>query len=176
MAKDKVSKDKKSSCIKCSKQNKINNHALNPLLTPITYETVKIVDNLSLPRKYTSTHNDDTAQIFISVGSEYNKILLNTAEVRNVQSQILGKWNRKHHKYSIHFKAYISTEQNPQAELRNLIICKELGIVMQSVALAETALLNKYPKLNKTKIYVHFSSIDPKYDRIEYWNTLGYWK
>lgn len=59
--------------------------------------------------------------------------------------------------------AYVSTEKNPQAEIR-----KELG--------AETTLLKLHPELGSTKIFVHFKFIDPNYNRTEYWNRLAYWQ
>lgn len=127
------------------------------------------------PRKYTTTHNDVPPLLFAAIGHNYNKRLLSSKEVVNEQTQIVGKWVRKNHKYEIHFDVFVSTNKNPLAQIRNAIFCSELGIVLESIAFAETALLKLHPSFTETKIYVHFKSIDLKYDRIEYWNTLGYW-
>lgn len=159
----------------CSKENRINNHRLQPLLLPITYEDKGIMTNLSLPRKYTSTHNDETREVYVSIGHDYNNFLLNTDEVKNVESQVIGQWKKNGNKYEIHLMVLVSTEKNPQAEIRNKIFCEELGYVLEGIAFAETPLLSKKPKLGRTKIYVHFKSNDPKYNRTEYWHRLSYW-
>jgi len=164
-----------STCVKCSTENKTNQHRLIPLLTPITYECAEVITDFRLPRKYTNTHNDETGEIYISVGHQYNQILLDSEEARVVQSQVVGKWVKVDCEYQIHFTVLVSTEQNPNAYIRNFIFCEELGVVLEGFAFAETALLRLHPKLARAKIFVHFKSIDPAYDRVEYWHRLGYW-
>lgn len=163
-------------CIKCSRVDKSNQHRLDPLLLPITYESSELIDKLELPRKYTSSHNDDTKEIYISIGHNYNKRLLSSEEEITTQSAVIGKWvevDRK--KYEIHIRVLVSTPQNPQSEIRNTIFCRELGTVLEGIAFAETALLNNNPYLRKTPIIVNFKSIDGKYNRVENWHTIGYW-
>jgi hypothetical protein len=163
-------------CYICNKEDKVNNHRLDPLLLPITYESSKIITSFDLPRKYTSTHNDQTKEIYLSIGHEYNKRLLESDEAVKVQSEVVGKWVKtKKGKYQINLTVLVSTEKNPQAEFRNIVFCRELGPVLEGIALAESALLKLYPRLASTKIYVHFKSIDPNYNRVEYWHRLGYW-
>ena len=164
-------------CIKCTDENRTNHYRLNSLLLPITYETSNIITHLDLPRKYTSTHNDSTFEIYISIGHTYNKFLLSSEEAIKTQSYVIGKWvkNDKNDKYEIHLKVLVSTPENPQSEIRNKIFCNELGVVLEGIAFAETALLKNNPHLASTKIFIHFKSIDPKYRRVEYWHRLGYW-
>lgn len=162
-------------CHKCTKDDKINKHRLDPNILNIVYESSQMITSLSLPRKYTTTHNDSPPLLYAAIGHHYNKRLLSSEEVIKLETQIIGKWFRRNNKYEIHFEAIVSTEKNPQAEIRNTIICNELGVVLESIAFAETALLTLYPELAKTKIYVHFRSINSQYKRVEYWNTLGYW-
>lgn len=161
----------------CSPENKINRRDLDPNYLPITYESLDTPTKFCLPRRYTSTHDDATKQIFVAVGKEYNKTLLSSEEVKTVESQVLGSWHHSRKGYKIIFTVWVSTKRNPQAEIRNRIFCSEMNKVLQGVALAETALLCAHPKLAKTKIYVRFVSfVDPKYERTEKWGTLGYWR
>lgn len=162
-------------CVHCTSENRKNNHRLDPLLCPITYESSDIITDFSLPRKYTNIHNDVTREILISVGKNYNKIMLSSPEAVKFETQIIGKWCHKDDKYNIILQAIVSTEKNPQTEIRNTIICNELSLVLEAIGLAETALVKLNPKLSKTKIYVNFKSIDSKYDRVEYWGRLGKW-
>lgn len=156
-------------------ENRSNQHRLNPLLLPITYESADIITNFSLPRKYTSTHNDVTREIYMSIGQKYNKLLLDSEEAVKFETQVVGKWVKKDNKYEIHLEVLVSTEKNPQAQIRNKIFCAELGPVLEGIALAETALLQSHPKYGNARIFVHFKSIDKKYDRVEYWHRLKYW-
>jgi len=81
-------------------------------------------------------HNDDTKEVFISIGKEYNKYLLNSEEAKTVQSEIIGYWTcdkKNTNKYEIHLTAFVSTEENPQAPIRNKIICQELGSVLERI-------------------------------------------
>lgn len=54
-------------------------------------EDSDIITNFSLPRKYTNIHNDQTREILISVGENYNKIMLSSPEVVNLVTQIIKK-------------------------------------------------------------------------------------
>ena len=163
------------SCVQCGEHDRTNQHRLNPLLFPITYETAEIITSLGSQRKYTSTHNDVTREIYLNIGTKYDKRLLDSEEVIKDQTQIVGKWVVKDNKHEIHLKVLVNTEKNPQAQIRNEIFCRELGVVLEGIALAETGLLKIHQGLASTKIFIHFRSIDPKYNRVEYWHRLGYW-
>lgn len=163
-------------CIHCTSENRKNNHRLDPLLCPITYDSSNIITNFSLPRKYTNIHNDETSEVLISVGKNYNKRMLESTEAVKFETQIVGKWCEKNNKYTILLEAIISSEKNPQAEIRNTIICNELALVLEAIGLAETALVELNPDLSRTKIYVNFKSIDTKYARTEYWGRLEKWQ
>lgn len=164
-----------SICVKCSKENKKNTHRLDPLLFPITYSNSKLITNFSLPRKYTSIHNDETKEIFLSIGPDYNQRMLDTEEAKVVQSQVIGKWVMKDHKYYIKLKVIVSSEQNPQAQIRNQIFCNEMAPVLEGIALAETCLIKSNKCFRDAEILIHFQSIDSRYNRTEYWKTLEYW-
>lgn len=162
-------------CERCPDKDRTNQDRLDPLLFPITYGSNQIITELSLPRRYTSIHNDQLKTIYLSIDHKYNKAMLESEEAVKVQSQVIGRWEKKDGKYRILLTVIVSSPENPQAEIRNFIFCKELGPVLEGIALAESALLKLKPRLSKTKIYIKFKSIDPSYQRVEYWKTLGYW-
>ena len=157
------------SCIQCSSINRTNQHKLKPFLLSINYESVDIITSLELPRKYTSAYND------ISIGTSYNNKILQHDDVIKRQNHIIGEWLRKDNKLEIYLNVIVSSKQNPDAESRNKMFCDKLGLVLESIAFAETSLLKSHPYLDATKIFVRFHSLDPKYDRTEYWHRLGYW-
>lgn len=167
----------KEQCVKCGEEDRSNQHRLNPLLLPITYESSNIIARFELPRKYTSSHNDQTREIYLSIGHKYNKKLLSSEEEIKTESSVIGKWVEvSTNKYEIHLRVSVSTEQNPQSNIRNTVFCRELGTVIEGIAFAETALFSKYPYLLNTPVIIHFKSIDKKYNRVEYWHKIKYWR
>ena len=157
--------------------DKRNQHVLVPSKTWISYESVRTPTHFSLPRVYTSTHNDDRKEIYVFTGSEQNKDMLSEPEPVNVQSQVTGKWrkNSSSGKYEIHLKVIVSSQKNPQAVIRNSIFCENMSMVLEAIALSEQGLLLKYPDFREVKIFITFESIDKKYNREEYWGKLRRW-
>ena len=104
------------------------------------------------------------------------KKLLQSEEEITTESSVIGKWVKvSDNKYEIRLRVLVSTKGNPVAPIRNIIFCKELGVVLEGIAFAETCILSKYPDLKNTPIFVHFKSIDENYNRVEYWGKLKYW-
>ena len=193
-----------SNCIQCSDFERSNQHRLHSCSFPITYEPDSINEHFSLPRRYTCVHSQvkrTTADslnpralddcVSLSVGHNYDRKLLSSS---NDHSGIIGKWVKNGHKqssssafnlpgpvndlddrYEIHLKVLISTKDYPDAASRNKTICKDLGIVLEGIAFAETTLLEKYQHLGNSRVLIHFSSIDENYDRVENWHRLKYW-
>lgn len=146
----------------------------NPLNSLLIWGSKKMVTCISVPRKYTSTHDDEKRQIYLSINHVYNAELLNTEEVKKVESQVLGEWERcKCGKYKIFLTVQVSTPQNPNAAVRDMIFRRELPSVLHTIALAEQGLMTVHPSLKKTPIYILFESIDPAYCKKEKWGVLG---
>ena len=109
------------------------------------------------------------------MGKKYNQDLLDTKEVKDVQSEVIGEWKKtKNGFYQIHLKVRASTEENPNGRVRDAIFRRELPNVLHTIALAEAGLTTINPKLNRTRIYVTFESVDPVYyHKKEKWGRLG---
>lgn len=160
-----------SNCIQCSDFERTNQHRSHSYSLPITYEPDSITKHFSLPRRYTCVHSDNC--VSLSVAHNYDKKLLSSS---NDESGIIGKWiKNSDDRYEIHLKVLVSTKPHPNAASRNKNICKNLGIVLEAIALAETTLIEKYPHLGNSRILVHFRSINEDYDRVENWHRLKYW-
>src|SRR5690348_2501878 len=150
--------------------DKKNKCDLDPNYAPIFYQNLSVPNTFDLPRKYTSTHDDATRQIFLSVGPKYSEQLLSTEEVKNTESQVLGAWHHTRKGYKIILRVLVSTVKNPEAAIRDRIFRAEMNKVLQSIALSEKALLCAYPKLAKTPIYIDFiSDVVPSYSGREQW-------
>lgn len=150
-----------------SELNRTNQHRLVPLSLHMMYESADIIASLSLPRKYICNYNNISQNLhenFISIGHNYGKYMPSTEE-----PPIIGEWTETAGKLEIHLEVSIN------AENRNDAVCDRLGIVLEGIAFAETALLKLHPNLAATKIFIKFHSTNQNHDRIEYWHRLGYW-
>jgi len=142
---------------------------MDTLSMPLFWGSSKMVTRFSLPRRYTSTHDDNKREIYLTIDTKYNSKQLDTEEVKNVESQILGKWvNSK----TIKLVAIVSSEKNPQAAIRDKIIRLELPNVLRQIGLAERATVTIRPELGRAKIFIHYKSVDPKFDKKEYLGRL----
>lgn len=162
-------------CVQCTDKQRVNNHRLDLASLSLTYGNVDMFSEVSLPRRYTSTHTDVPPFIFTAMGHNYDKCLLNDPDVKKGQDQVVGEWIKEGNKYEIRFTVLVSTPENPNAKARNEEFCNYLSIVLESIGLLEFHLLAAHPELAATRIYVNFKSIDPAYDRVEYWHRLGHW-
>lgn len=149
--------------------------AFNPLKSLLNYSSSNIMTKFCLPRKYTSTHSDETGEIFLAVDKKYYKPYLENEESQKVESQVIGKWVKKKNKYKILLKVVVSSEKNPNAKLRYDIYQRELPHVLKTIALAESCTMKHDDNIKKAKIYVKFDSIDPKYQKVQYWGRLSKW-
>ena len=157
------------SCAHCGDKDRTNQHRLKPITLSVHYESPEIITTLDLPRKYTTAHRD------ISIGHDYNKKLLECEDIVKSETHIIGQWIKNDSKYEIHLEVLVSTSKNLNAESRTRFFCDRIGLILEEIAFAETALLKLNPSLAGTKIFVHFKSLESKYNRVEYWHRLGYW-
>lgn len=164
-------------CDECC-QNRENKHILVPSKTLISYEDTKIPTNFSIPRVYTTTHNDARAEVYIHIGKSLNKAMLAEDEPVKNETQVVGKWkkNSRTGKYEIVMEVTVSTLKNPLAMIRNKIFCENMSMVLEGIALAEQGMLLRNPEKKRSKIYVQFRSVDSKYNRVEYWGRLERWE
>lgn len=159
-------------CQFCSKEQRVNRHQLQLPLLSLTYGSANMINELSLPRKYTTTHRDVPIKLFLAIAHELDQSLI--AADPDIQ-RVTGEWIKKSGKYEIHLKALVSDATHPNAEERNREFCNFMSIVLETIGFGETHLLLTNPALANTRIYIHFESNNPVYNRVEYWGRLGYW-
>ncbi len=116
-------------------------------------------------RRYTLTHSDITAQLFLTVSSYFacNKIT-------PMRDEVLAEWKKEHSEHQLHVYIHVDgsygTSMSP---FRYEIFVRELPLALEAIRYGDRLLFEKYPFLDKAKIIIYFNSIVPKYNRIEYW-------
>lgn len=165
----------------CGKDAKINRCDLQASTVAITYQTGRLVAHFSLPRRYTVAAHPGLSvfeKMLLFVGSDYS------AELQ--PALVSGSWKQSSSEvgcYKLNLCVKVASPTPPR-DLKSLEVdpadasaaCRLINQVLQAIAIAETALLCRYPKLAQSKVQVHFQSDNCTYDRVECWGTLGQWR
>lgn len=120
-------------------------------------------------RKYTLTHSDETGMLFLDIAGEYNYNMIN----ENLRDELLGRWNLIDDSfYSLLLYAYVGyTDYYTSLEKYNSFKY-HMEIALQAIVYGDRELLNKYPTLLNSPIYVKFESSIPMFDGYEFFGNV----
>lgn len=129
----------------------------DPKKVTITYSTDTQSSNgkSAFLRCYTLTHNDLTGQLFLTVGSEYNKAQISPPYVKFLRDEVVATWKGQ----ELHVYCFISGEGHwwlAPASLREYIFRREMPLVMDTLRYADKSLINEHPEYNNFPVFVHF--------------------
>ena len=120
-----------------------------------------------IPRKYTLTHSDITAELFLNIGKKfaYDKIT-------PMRDEVLAKWAKYNDKHVIYGYVHVDGQFGPiQANIRNAIFVRELPLALEGIMYGDRYFFKAHPSLYNAPIYIYFKSDYPEYNRVEYWGT-----
>lgn len=118
-------------------------------------------------RKYTLTHSDITAELFLDIGKRYA-----VEKIGAMRDEVLGKWCYTN---QYHYCAYVLVDQEYDpvlSEMRNKIFMKELPLALEAIRFGDKIFFEAHPALNKVPIWIYFSSANPKLNRVENFGTF----
>ncbi len=123
-----------------------------------------------IPRRYTLTHSDLTAELFLTIGSDYafNKINY------SMRDEVLGEWIQKESSYN--YNVYLLVDGNfseTTSAIRDTVFRKELPLALQAIRYGDQKFFNAHRELDSVPIIVFFQSSLPKYNKIENWGTFS---
>jgi len=122
-----------------------------------------------IPRRYTLTHSDITAELFLVIGIYYAYDKINT-----MRDEVLGEWVKVKNQYFYHVYLYVNGEFGPTAAaIRNKIFTRELPLALKAIRYGDSKFFSEYPQLNHVPILVYFMSTIPEFNRIENWGTFS---
>ena len=105
-----------------------------------------------LDRKYTVTHSDETADLFVTIGRHYadDKIGPTRGEVLIAGDEITGN-----------------------AKMRSEIFEREMPIALQAIRYADWRLFQAKPDLDELPILIWFRSSEPEYNKLYDFGTMS---
>lgn len=119
-----------------------------------------------IPRKYTLTHSDETAQLFLSIGREFAY-----DEITAMRDEVLAEWHLTMNGYML--CGFIQIDLVPTNKLQSVsrfsIFKRELPLALQAMRYGDRQLFEQYPFLDYSDIYIHYSSMYPELSGCEYW-------
>lgn len=122
-----------------------------------------------IPRRYTLTHSDITAELFLTIGLNYAY-----DKVSAMRDEVLGEWVNVKNQYFYHVYLHVDGQFGPAATaIRNRVFIRELPLALEAIRYGDNKFFSVHPELNHVPIIVYFISTIPKFNRIENWGTFS---
>jgi hypothetical protein len=122
-----------------------------------------------IPRRYTLTHSDITAELFLTIGLKYAYDKINF-----MRDEVLGEWAKTGGRYFFYVYLHLDGELGPTVTaIRNGVFRRELPLALEAIRYGDKTFFNTYPNLDNAPIVVYFNSINPYFNRIENWGTFS---
>lgn len=121
-------------------------------------------------RKYTLTHSDNTAELFLDIGYVYNDQSINP----NMRDEVLAEWKKDSHaRLYLVGKAYVDGGEFSEkvAGIRLKVFKKEMTLALKGIVYGDRTFYEYYPFLLDAPIFIHYLSIYPQYRQVDFYGT-----
>jgi Staygreen protein len=146
---------------------------LNPKKLRVTYLPGASQDGPLSPRRYTLTHSDVTAQLFLSIGRDYDAERLSHWYTRLMRDEVLAEWETLNGEPSLMVHCHVSGGiVFGCAGMRDGIFRRELQLALEGIRCGDQILVEAHPGLDKASVLVHFHAAQARYDVEESWGCL----
>lgn len=123
-------------------------------------------------RRYTLTHSDITAELFLTIGLTYAYDKINS-----IRDEVLGHWINIGEGYFYYVYLYVGDQFCPSVSaMRDAIFRKELPLALEAIRYGDRKFFSVHLELDHVPIVVHFNSMNPYINRIEKWGTFQDYK
>lgn len=120
-------------------------------------------------RRYTLTHSDVTAELFLVIGLMYAY-----DKITNMRDEVLGQWVQSHNSYFYYVYLYVDGQRGTaETAIRNYIFRRELPLALEAIRYGDREFFSAHPELNNVPIIVYFMSTNPQLNRVENWGTFS---
>jgi len=138
---------------------------LNPEKLSVSFSSGVTPLNPIITRRYTLTHSDTTAELFLTIGKAYA-----CKEIGALRDEVRSKWVFIDNHYKLYVYVYVGGPFGKNiAAVRYRIFVKELPLALEALRYGDRLFFKNHPLLNFAPILVHFQSIYPEFNRTEFW-------
>ncbi|MDZ5713471.1 staygreen family protein [Jeotgalibacillus haloalkalitolerans] len=143
---------------------KLNPDKLNVEFRPGVTMTEPIIG-----RKYTLTHSDITADLFLTIGLQFAYEKINV-----MRDEVLAEWRMNNGFPYLYVYVYVDGEFGPAVTaVRDAIFRRELPLALEAIRYGDRTFFAAHSELDNAPIWIHFDSTNPLYNKFENWGTPG---
>lgn len=145
---------------------------INPQKVFVQYRDIMKPYEPVLERRYTITHSDITAELFVFVASDYAN-----DQVTSIRDEVRIVWEQYKKGFALY--GFVLVDGNGvtgNAEIRNKIFYKEMPTALQALRQADRFLFDKEPDLDNTPVFIRFISNNPIYAKTYNFGVISSYK
>ena len=144
---------------------------LNPEKLHVEYLGVTSTEPI-IPRRYTLTHSDITADLYLAIGLDFAYFKLNP-----MRDEVMGEWILNDKNYIYYVYLYVDGKFIPEVKaIRETIFRRELPLALEAIRYGDNEFFNAHPELDYVPIIVYFLSTDPMFNKVENWGNFSDYK
>ncbi len=118
-------------------------------------------------RKYTLTHSDITADLFLTIGLQFAYDKINA-----MRDEVIADWRTNNGLPFLYVYVYVDGQFGPAVSaVRNAVFRRELPLALEAIRYGDRRFFSVHSELDNSPIFIHFDSTNPYYNRIENWGT-----
>lgn len=118
-------------------------------------------------RKYTLTHSDITADLFLAIGLQFAYDKVNV-----MRDEVLAEWRTNNGFPFLYVYVYVDGQLDPAIAAKRIeIFRRELPLALEAIRYGDRRLFAAHPELDNTPIWVHFGSTNQENNWFENWGT-----
>ena len=145
---------------------------LNPQKVFAQYRDVMKPYEPVIGRKYTITHSDTTAELFVFVSEYYAE-----DQITAMRDEVRIAWEQDEKGLTLIGSVIVDGKGvRGNADIRNKIFYNEMPTALQALRIADRFLFDKEPILDSTPVFIQFISTNPAYDKMYYFGVIGNYK
>ncbi len=146
---------------------------LNPAKLHVTYLPGAGEVQPLWPRCYTLTHSDLTGDLFLSIGTEFDRRRLAFWYTRMMRDEVLAEWMTEGGRPYLMVHCHVSggVVFGP-AGMRDGIFRRELPLALEAIRFGDRGLVGDHPDLDAAPVRVRFHAAGARYDVEEHWGDL----
>ena len=144
----------------------------NPQKVFVQYRDIMSPYEPVIGRKYTITHSDETADLFVFVASNYAE-----DQITRIRDELRVAWEQNEN--GLVLMGYVIVEGKGiigDAYIRSDIFYREIPTALKALRQSDRFLFDKKPYLDDAPLYIHFISSNPEYDIIYDFGLIGMYK
>lgn len=123
-------------------------------------------------RKYTITHSDTTAELFVFIGENYAE-----DQVTRMHDEVRIAWAKNERKLALIGSVIVDGKGvSGNSIIRNRIFYNEMPTALKALQQADRFLFHKHPSAYNAPVIIHFISSNPVYDKTYNFGEIGNYK